>query len=130
MGDPVSAKGSLSSSGLVKVLPKRLGKFEIIRPLATGGMAEIYLGQIHGIEGFEKLVVVKQIRQDLAGNADIVRYFLDEVRLAATLQHPNVIQVYDIGHEDGSYFFSMEFVHGEDARSLFKKAQAEQRPIL
>jgi serine/threonine protein kinase len=105
---------------------ERLGKYELICHLATGGMAEIHLARVTGIEGFEKIVVVKRILPALANNKEIVQLFLDEARLAATLQHSNVVQVYDVGVEAGSYFFAMEFIHGEDARTLLK-AMVERR---
>ena len=92
----------------------RLGKFDLIRQIAVGGMAELYLARTMGIEGFEKLVVVKRILPQFAENQSFVTMFLNEARLSATLHHPNITQVYDIGVEDGDYFFSMEYVHGED----------------
>ena len=92
----------------------RLGKFDLIRQIAVGGMAELYLARTMGIEGFEKLVVVKRILPQFAESQSFVTMFLNEARLSATLHHPNITQVYDIGVEDGDYFFSMEYVHGED----------------
>ncbi len=92
----------------------RLGKFDLIRQVAVGGMAELYLARTMGIEGFEKLVVVKRILPQYAENQSFVNMFLNEARLSATLHHPNITQVYDIGVENGDYFFSMEYVHGED----------------
>ena len=92
----------------------RLGKFDLIRQIAVGGMAELYLARTMGIEGFEKLVVVKRILPQYSENQSFVNMFLHEARLSATLHHPNITQVYDIGVEDGDYFFSMEYVHGED----------------
>ncbi|HTR54395.1 MAG TPA: serine/threonine-protein kinase [Kofleriaceae bacterium] len=95
-----------------------LGKYEVLRKLATGGMAEIYLARARGTAGFEKLVVLKRILPSVAADPTFVQMFLDEARLAATLQHPNIADVYDVGEADGSYFFTMEFVHGEDARMI------------
>jgi serine/threonine protein kinase len=100
--------------------PEQLGKYELICHLATGGMAEIHLARASGIEGFQKIVVLKRILPALAANPEIVSLFLDEARLAATLQHSNIVQVYDVGIVDGSYFFTMEFVHGEDVRMLLR----------
>jgi serine/threonine protein kinase len=99
---------------------ERFGKFEIIRRIATGGMAEIYLARASGIEGFEKLVVLKRILPQYVDDEEFVSMFLDEARLAATLHHSNVVQVYDIGAVDGQYFLSMEFLHGQDGRQLMK----------
>src|SRR5215831_14560682 len=92
----------------------KLGKYELIRQVAIGGMAELYLARTSGIEGFEKLVVLKRILPQHHANQSFVNMFLNEARLAATLHHPNIAQVYDIGVDAGDYFFAMEYVHGED----------------
>ena len=95
-----------------------LGRYELIRQIAVGGMAELHLARARSIEGFQKLVVLKRILPHYAQNPRFVEMFLDEARLAATLHHPNIAQVYDIGIEQGNYFFAMEYVHGEDLRRL------------
>ena len=111
------------SSAIVR---ERFGKYEIIRRIATGGMAEIYLARATGIEGFEKLMVLKRILPQYADDEDFVNMFLDEARLAATLHHSNVVQVYDIGAGDGQYFLAMEFLHGQDGRQLMKTVTTQQ----
>ncbi|MCA9676988.1 MAG: serine/threonine protein kinase, partial [Myxococcales bacterium] len=98
----------------------RFGRYELLRRLAVGGMAELYLARATGIEGFEKLVALKRILPQNAENDDFVRMFLDEARLSATIQHANVAQVYDIGRCDDGLFFTMEYVHGEDLRTLMQ----------
>jgi serine/threonine protein kinase len=95
-----------------------VGKYEILRRIAVGGMAEIYLARARGTAGFEKLVVLKRILPGVAADPTFVQMFLDEARLAATLQHPNIADVYDVGEEEGAYFFTMEFVHGQDVRAI------------
>ncbi len=95
-----------------------VGKYEIMRRLAVGGMAEIYLARVTGAAGFEKLVVLKRILPSVAEDPTFVQMFLDEARLAATLRHPNIADVYDVGEDDGTYFFTMEYVHGQDVRSI------------
>ncbi len=107
----------------------KLGKYDLIRQIAIGGMAERHLARTLGIEGFEKLVVVKRILPQFATHASFVNMFLDEARLAATLQHPNVAQVYDIGVEDGDYFFAMEYVHGEDLERIATQARDQDVPL-
>ena len=79
-------------------------------------MAEVLLARTAGIEGFERHVVIKRIRAERARDAHVVKMFLDEARLAASLHHHNIVQVHDIGQEKGEYFFAMEYVHGEDLR--------------
>jgi serine/threonine protein kinase len=109
----------------------RLGSFEILRRLARGGMAEIYLARTSGPSGFEKLVVLKKILGKLADKPRYVQLFLEEAKLAASLDHPNIAQVYDIGMVDGSYFFAMEHLHGQDVRSILHRAWriGERLPI-
>jgi len=106
-----------------------IGKYEVLRKLATGGMAEIYLARVRGTAGFEKIVVLKRILPHYAEDPSFVQMFLDEARLAATLQHPNIADVYDVGQMNGSYFFTMEFIHGEDARTVRIAARKRSMPI-
>jgi tRNA A-37 threonylcarbamoyl transferase component Bud32 len=107
----------------------RLGKYEIIKRLATGGMAEIFLARVSGLPGFQKMVVIKRILPQLATKTDFVEMFLDEARIAATLQHPNVVQMYDVGVVDGNYFIAMEYLHGEDVRSLTRTLHRQDRKL-
>jgi serine/threonine protein kinase len=100
----------------------RLGSYEILRKLTRGGMAEIFLARTSGPSGFEKLVVLKKILSKYAGKQRYVQLFLEEAKLAASLDHPNIAQVYDIGMVDGSYFFAMEYLHGQDVRSILHRA--------
>jgi serine/threonine protein kinase len=95
-------------------------------------MAELYLARAVGIAGFERYVVLKRIMAEHARNHRFVTMFLDEARLAAQLHHPNIAQVYDIGRVSDSYFFTMEYVHGEnvrDAAAAGRGAQKRQIPI-
>ncbi len=110
-------------------LPPRFGKYTILGHLATGGMAEVYLARAEGIEGFEKIVVIKRIRPDLIGDRSTTKMFLHEARLAATLEHPNIAHVHEIDTVQGSYFFVMEYVHGADLRQLMESAHRKGRTI-
>jgi len=92
-------------------------------------MADVLLARTVGIEGFERHVVIKRIRADQARDIRYVTMFLDEARLAASLHHANVVQVNDIGQEDGDYFFAMEYVHGEDARRILKRVSELERRV-
>lgn len=96
----------------------RLGKYEILKPLTVGGMAELFLARATGPEGFQKVVVLKRVQPALAEDPDLVTMFLDEARLAATLNHPNIAQVHDFGETEGSYYFTMEYVHGHDLLAI------------
>lgn len=90
----------------------RLGDYRLRKRLAVGGMGEVYLGEKIGPEGFVKPVVLKCVLPQLAKDPSFVQLFLDEARLAALLNHPNVAQVYDFGVVDGVYFIAMEYVPG------------------
>src|ERR1041385_5103090 len=92
----------------------RLGRYALLRSLGAGGMAELFLARADGIEGFAKLVALKRILPHKASNERFVRMLLNEARLVAGLDHPNIAQVHDIGLEHGEYFFAMEYVHGQD----------------
>src|SRR5690349_16887920 len=81
-------------------------------------MAEVFLAKQAGVEGFEKLVVIKRILPQLLKEQDFVKMFINEARLAARLNHPNIVQIFDLGKIDGLYFIAMEFIHGEDIRSI------------
>ncbi len=105
------------------VLPPgtRLGRYEIVQRLALGGMAEIYLARMSGLAGFAKHVVLKRILPSHARDAEFVRMFFNEARYAATLDHPNIAHVYDLGEEQGLHYFTMEYLHGEDCRTLLRE---------
>jgi serine/threonine protein kinase len=98
----------------------------MLKHLASGGMADVVLGRSDGIEGFERHVVLKRIRPELARDQRFIRMFLDEARVVATLHHQNIVQVYDIGEASGEYFIAMEYVHGEDVRKILSSV-ARQR---
>src|SRR5688500_6986734 len=98
----------IRASGFPGALPQRvlpaiadirpgstLGKYEILEKLAVGGMAEIYLGRVRGTAGFAKLVAIKRILPAVAADRGFVQMFLEEARLAATLRHTNVADVFD-----------------------------------
>jgi len=101
-------------------VPLRVGRYEVISHLATGGMAQIYLARQTGLGSFERHVVLKTILRDRAGDHRFVTMFLDEAKLAATLNHQNVAQVYEVDQADGAYFMAMEYVHGENARAILE----------
>ena len=100
----------------------RLGRYTLLRSLGAGGMAELFLARADGIEGFAKLVALKRILPHKATNERFVRMLLNEARLVAGLDHPNIAQVHDIGLEQGEYFFAMEYVHGQDLARVLHRA--------
>jgi serine/threonine protein kinase len=111
---------------------QRVGRYELIRRLAVGGMAEIYLARVPGvgIEGFEKLIVLKKILPQHALDPELLRMFLDEARLTATLTHPHITEVYDVGTTGDTPFFTMEYVHGANLRQVMKVANgSDPKPL-
>ncbi len=98
------------------------GKYRLVRRLAFGGMAEIFLARLVGDQGFEKTLVLKRILPQFSSDPDFTRMFVDEAVLAARLTHPNVAQIYDFGEVDGIYFITMELVDGADLRRIIKSA--------
>jgi eukaryotic-like serine/threonine-protein kinase len=109
-------------AGAGQLLGKRLGKFEIVALLALGGTAEIYLARIGGAAGFEKYVVVKCLHDHLADDAEFVKMFLDEARLAAHLDHSNIVQTMELGNHEGRYYMVMEFLAGLSLAMIIRRA--------
>ncbi len=102
-------------------LPRRFGKYTLIRKLAVGGMAELFLAIFRSVAGFEKLVVITRILPEMNDDKAFISMFLHEARVAATLSHPNIVQIFDVGQVEGKYFIAMEHVHGEDLRSIVRQ---------
>jgi eukaryotic-like serine/threonine-protein kinase len=105
-------------------LPRKLGKYTLVRKLASGGMADVFLAIQRSVGGFEKLIVIKRILRSLDGDYAYVDMLLHEARVAATLSHPNIVQVFDVGSVDGEYFIAMEHVHGEDLRTVVRQMKS------
>ena len=97
------------------------GPYTLVRRLAVGGMAEVYLATLAGPRGFEKKVVVKQILPQLAREPELLQLFFDEAAIAQKLVHPGVVQVFDVGQHDGTHYMAMEFVDGLDLDDLIRR---------
>ncbi len=102
----------------------RLGSYRLRKRLAVGGMGEVYLGEKIGPEGFVKPVVLKCVLPQLASDRAFVQLFLDEARLAALLNHPNIAQVYDFGLVDDIYYIAMEYVPGYTVDDIRRKLKS------
>ncbi|MCA9656677.1 MAG: serine/threonine protein kinase, partial [Myxococcales bacterium] len=96
----------------------RFGSYVLVRPLAAGGMAELYLAARPGPGGAVQLVAVKRLLPHLGWDPEFVRMFLDEVRIAASLAHPNVVRVIDFGVGEGGHYLAMEYLHGRNLRAI------------
>ncbi|MEJ7603926.1 MAG: serine/threonine-protein kinase, partial [Kofleriaceae bacterium] len=103
--------------------------YEILCKLAEGGMAEIFLARAAGGAGMRRHVVLKRILRHKAADTGFVKMFLEEARVAAQLQHPNIAQVYDVGKLGVSYFFTMEYVHGETTRAIMHRAHELEKVL-
>ncbi len=99
---------------------KQFGKFQLIAHLATGGMADIFLASQTSLAGFKKLIVIKRILANLSREPRFVEMFLDEARIAAMLNHPNVVQIFDLGRIDEQYFIAMEYLPGESLSTIIR----------
>jgi len=104
-----------------------LGRYELITRIGEGGMAEVQLALQRGPAGFEKLVVVKLVHQNLAAQKDFVDMLLEEARMAALLKHPNVVDIYDLGQADGRYFIAMEYLEGEPLLAVLRAGREGKR---
>ncbi|HAA55831.1 MAG TPA: serine/threonine protein kinase, partial [Myxococcales bacterium] len=98
----------------------QFGKYQIFAKLAVGGMAELYLAKQPGIGGFSKTVVLKCILPHLANDDEFITMFLDEARVVAPLDHPNIIHIYEIGEATGMYYIVMEYIRGQNLK-VFRK---------
>ena len=107
----------------------RFGQFQLIEKIATGGMAEVYKARMSGVEGFQKIVAIKKILPHMAASDDFMTMFADEAKLAAQLNHPNIIHIYDLGKVDKSYYIAMEYVEGRDLRSILKSGAEHGLPL-
>jgi serine/threonine protein kinase/outer membrane protein assembly factor BamD (BamD/ComL family) len=108
---------------------RQLGKYIILDQLAVGGMAELFRAMITSVQGFEKLIAIKKILPHLATEEELVSSFIDEAKLAALLHHQNVVQIYDFGSLEETYFIAMEYLFGKDCRIISKKAKERDIPL-
>ncbi|MCA9581156.1 MAG: protein kinase [Myxococcales bacterium] len=110
-------------------LPQPFGPYTLVRRLATGGMAEIFVAKTKGVGGFEKRVAIKLIHPRFSQDDHFTGMLVQEAKLSVRLTHRNIAQVFDLGCIDGSYFIVMEFVEGKDAFSLMKRSWRVQKKI-
>src|SRR5687768_15276959 len=107
----------------------RFGRYELLQRIAIGGMAELFLARFSGEAGFQKTCVVKRVLPHLAARPKFVQMFLDEARLAARLNHPGIVQIFDLGRVDDDYFLAMEYLAGEDLASILERSDAKRQPV-
>ncbi|MEM7355157.1 MAG: protein kinase, partial [Acidobacteriota bacterium] len=108
---------------------ENFGEYTLLDRIAIGGMAEVWRARRRGVEGFQKIVAIKKILSHLTGSADFVTMFIDEAKLAAQLNHNNIIQIYDLGKVSEDFFIAMEYVDGKDLRSILTASESAKRPM-
>jgi serine/threonine-protein kinase len=99
----------------------RIGRYDLIYRLGSGGMAAVFVGRLAGLAGFERVVSVKIIHHHLADSKKFINMFLDEARMAASIHHPNVVEIHEVGCDRGTYFMVGEFVHGPDLGRMLRR---------
>ncbi len=134
-GSPVATGTPSSVVGGASINPSNIGtgamigRWEVVRRLGSGGMADVYLAQSKGEAGFEKLVAIKVMHSHLARNERAVEHFLDEARLSSKINHPNIVQILDLGKIGNDYVIVMEYVEGVDLERMLASARTASRLI-
>jgi len=103
--------------------PQQFGEYHLLEKIATGGMAEVWRARAKGLAGFEKILVIKKVLHSLIKDEEFISLFIDEARIAVQLLHVNIVQVFDLGEVDGTYYMAMEYVHGMDLSRLVGRAR-------
>jgi TonB family protein len=107
----------------------KFGQYVLIEKIATGGMAEVWKARMRGVEGFQKIVAIKKILPHLSDNQDFIEMFVDEAKLAAQLNHNNIIHIYDLGKIQSSYYIAMEYIDGFDLKAILRRGQERDHPM-
>ncbi len=108
-----------------EILPRPFGKYILLRKVASGGMAELFIALHKSVGGFEKLIVIKRILPQMNQDAAFIEMLVHEARVAANFTHPNIAQTFDVGKVDDTYFIAMERVEGEDIRSIVRQMRTK-----
>jgi len=109
--------------------PLKFGKYTLVRKLAMGGMAELFVAKTMGAEGFERDCVIKRILPSFSEDEAFVKMFIDEASLTSKLQHPNIVQIFDFDVIERQYYIAMEYIEGEDLQNIVKDGQAAGKPL-
>src|SRR5438477_4248687 len=107
----------------------KIGRYEVLSQMTSGGMAELFLGFTAGPGGFRKYVVLKRILPDAKNNDQFVKMFLDEARVTAAFNHPNIAQVFELGTDETDLFLAMEFISGQNLNQVTAIC-AKKRAVL
>jgi eukaryotic-like serine/threonine-protein kinase len=113
----------------VSKYPIPFGRHLLLERINVGGMAEVFKAKAFGVEGFERIVAVKRILPTLADDDEFITMFIDEARIAAHLTHQNIVQIFELGRADKTFFISMEYVAGHDLRLILDHQKKTKRPL-
>jgi len=113
-----------ASHGLI--LPAQFGKYELLDKIGTGGMAEIFRARSVGPDGFEKILVIKRVLPELVSNKAFINLLVAEAKVTSLLNHPNIVQIHELGDVDGTYYIAMEFVDGADLLNLLSRCTRDR----
>ena len=111
-----------------QLVGEEFGKYVLVGELGIGVMAEVFLAIQHGLQGFLKVVTLKRVLPHLA-SPDFINMFIDEARLAARLEHPNIVKTFEFGEQDGQYYTVMEYLAGEDLGGVMNRAAISKQPV-
>ncbi len=111
-------------------MPQAFGKYELLERVGRGGMAEVYKARLPGISGFEKTLVIKRLHPRFNTSQGFVQMFIEEAKLAAQVQHKNVVQVFELDRLDnGELFIAMEYIDGVDLKGLIRAARLSESAL-
>ena len=108
---------------MANIAPQKFGDYYLIEKVAVGGMAEIWRAKTIGLEGFERVVAIKFILSNYTQNPEFSSMFIEEARIASTLNHSNIVRITNFGVIDGRYYHEMEFIDGKNVRQIFQKGK-------
>lgn len=108
---------------------QRIGRYELIAEIASGGMATVYLARLSGVGGFQRNVAIKCLHPHLARDDEFVQMFLDEARLAALIHHPNVVPILEVEEGEAGYYLVMDYVEGDTFASLLSRAAVDGKEV-
>ena len=106
---------------------QRFGNYILLDRINVGGMAEVFRGKQVGVEGFARLVALKRILPNISADQDFIDMFIDEAKLAVQMHHANIVQIYDLGQAEGSYYIAMEYIPGVDLKTVWDRARRRNR---
>src|SRR5262245_28332179 len=119
----------MEGSGPDRPSGERFGRYVLLEQIGQGGMAEVYKAVAQGLQGFQRVFVIKRILKEKSASRDFVEMFINEARISALLNHPNIVQIYDFGQIDGSYFLAMEYARGKDLLATIRQMRNMNREM-